>query len=125
SSTGESETESGGVGSDGNLTSTAIRTLAGAGEPQSRAQVQKQQAEVKSKAPNEAFRQKRLARGDQITKAVKTLADSVAARRVLDKEAAVRARETAAEFRKQRKVNNMRGQLEFSEVGSAQYYELR
>ncbi|CAM9731191.1 unnamed protein product, partial [Pylaiella littoralis] len=30
-----------------------------------------------------------------------------------------------AESRKQRKVNNMRGQLEFSEVGSAQYYELR
>ncbi|CAM9799954.1 unnamed protein product, partial [Pylaiella littoralis] len=85
---------------------------------------QKQQAEVKSKAANEAFRQKRLAQGDQITKAVKTLADSVAARRVLDEEAAVRARETAAESRKQRKVNNMRGQLEFSEVGSAQYYEL-
>ncbi|CAM9730990.1 unnamed protein product, partial [Pylaiella littoralis] len=49
----------------------------------------------KSKAANEAFRQKRLAQGDQITKAVKTLVDSVAARRVLDEEAAVRARETA------------------------------
>ncbi|CAM9368883.1 unnamed protein product, partial [Pylaiella littoralis] len=51
--------------SNGNLDSTAIRTFAGAGEAQSRAQVKKESAAVAKNVASEAYRQKRLAQTSQ------------------------------------------------------------
>lgn len=75
SSTEDSETGWVGIGSGGNLDSTAIRTFAGAGEAQSRAQVKKETAAVHKNASFEKYRQERLAHTEKLVQAVQTLSD--------------------------------------------------
>ncbi|CAN0072006.1 unnamed protein product, partial [Pylaiella littoralis] len=58
--------------------------------------VKKESAAVAKNVASEAYRQKRLAQTSQLAQAVVSLSESVAAKRVLDEEAAVRAREVAA-----------------------------
>ncbi|CAM9181999.1 unnamed protein product, partial [Pylaiella littoralis] len=84
----ESETDSGEVGTGGNLDSTAIRTFAGAGEAQSRAKVKKETAAVHANVAQEKFRQQRMGQTEKLVGAVQTLSDAVVAKQRLDEEAA-------------------------------------
>ncbi|CAN0450642.1 unnamed protein product [Pylaiella littoralis] len=116
---------SSGAGSNGNLDSTAIRTYAGAGEAQSRAQVKKESAAVAKNVASEAYRQKRLAQTSQLAQAVVSLSESVAAKCTLDEEAAVRAREVAARVRKDQAIRDLQGRMALEEADSPLLLELR
>ncbi|CAN0085693.1 unnamed protein product [Pylaiella littoralis] len=125
SSNEESETDSGEVGTGGNLDSTAIRTFAGAGEAQSRAKVKKETAAVHANVAQEKFRQQRMGQTEKLVEAVQTLSDAVVAKQRLDEEAAGRAREMAAEQRRATKIKNLKGEYELSDPESAEYFALR
>ncbi|CAM9263997.1 unnamed protein product, partial [Pylaiella littoralis] len=125
SSNEESETDSGEVGTGGNLDSTAIRTFAGAGEAQSRAKVKKETAAVHANVAQEKFRQQRMGQTEKLVGAVQTLSDAVVAKQRLDEEAAGRAREMAAEQRRATKIKNLKGEYELSDPESAEYFALR
>ncbi|CAN0147105.1 unnamed protein product, partial [Hapterophycus canaliculatus] len=98
-------------GPAGNLDSTAIRMFAGAGEAQSRAQVQKEQAAVIAASAQETSRQAQMAHSGKLVKAVEVLSAVVAARQELDVESAGREREAAARARKDNAIKNLRGEL--------------
>ena len=121
----DSETNSGGAGSGGNLDSLAIRTSTGAGEGQSRAQVKKEIATVVKNVAQEHHWQKRLAYTGKLVDAVQTLSEAVAAKQCLDAEAVFRGRELATQARKDANITNLRGQLEFTHPSSPQCMALR
>ncbi|CAN0260680.1 unnamed protein product, partial [Scytosiphon promiscuus] len=109
----------------GNLASTAIRMFTGAGQAQSRAQVQKEQAAVAAASAQETARQAQTTHSGKLVKAVEALSAAVAAKQALDIQAAGRACEAAARDRKDSAIKNLKGELEFSDPASPRYAELR
>lgn len=119
------ESDSGSMGSNGNLDSSAIRMFTGAGEIQSRAKVKKELQGVASRVADQEYRRQRLANQEVLIKAVTSLSETVVAKQRLDAEAAERAREAAAQNRKTSKINNLKGQLEFILPESPPWFALR
>lgn len=109
----------------GNLDSKAIRMFAGAGQAQSRAQVQKEQAAVAAASAKAAQRQAQMADSVKLVKAVEALSAAVSAKSELDVQANARAREGTARDRKNSAVTSLRGELEFSDPESPRYAQLR
>ncbi|CAN0124954.1 unnamed protein product, partial [Hapterophycus canaliculatus] len=85
--------------------------FAGAGEAQSRAQVQKEQAAVVSSSSQATAREAQKVHSGKLVKAVEALSAAVVARQGLDVEAAARECEAAARKRKESAITNLRGEL--------------
>ncbi|CAN0036593.1 unnamed protein product, partial [Ectocarpus sp. 8 AP-2014] len=110
----ESGSEASGAYCEVDLSSSAIRMFAGAGEVQSRAQVKKETAAVAAaNAQLQARRVQETNTGKLVT-AVEALSAAVVSRQTLDEEAAARARLADARDAKRAKIADLRGMLEYA-----------
>ncbi|CAB1104403.1 unnamed protein product [Ectocarpus sp. CCAP 1310/34] len=112
-----SGSETSGAYTDVDLSSSAIRMFAGAGEVQSRAQVKKEHAAVAAANAQEQAPRVQQAHTGKLVTAVEALSAAVVSRQALDEEAAHRARWDYARLAKQAKIDDLRGKLEFTLEG--------
>ncbi|CAN0300515.1 unnamed protein product, partial [Ectocarpus sp. 13 AM-2016] len=112
-----SGSETSGAYTEVDLSSSAIRMFAGAGETQSRAQVKKEHAAVAAANAQEQARRVQQAHTGKLVTAVEALSAAVVSRQALDEEAAYRARWDYARLAKKAKIDDLRGKLEFTLEG--------
>ena len=120
----DSGSEASGAYTEVDLSSSVIRRFTGPGDSQSRAQVQKETAAIATANAQAQARRIQETNSGKLVAAIEALSAAVVSWQALNQEAAARARMADARESNKRRIEDLRGQLEFAEPGKEEM-ELR